>query len=327
MNGEVRVGVVGAGAIGRLHIGAYEKAGAKVVAIADVDAAAATAAAESCNATVYTDHEEMLAREELQAISVCTPPAMHRAAAVAGAERGLAVLCEKPMAESADAARELAEAVSAAGVPFMVGFFHRFHEPLVTLRQIVSEGTFGQPIVVRTRFSLVGSEDKRPWVGDVAVSGGGEMMNSAVHSLDIVRFLTGAEASVQGAVVSYGAPRGALENTALVLLSGDRGDLAIVEAYGAAPARAYELWVGGEHGEATVSWDPPGLRLRMAGETEWKEMPTSALTRLDRIDRGIAYFCVCVEARRPVEEATGVDGVRAIELAQSAYQAAGAHDR
>jgi hypothetical protein len=79
----------------------------------------------------------------------------------------------------------------------------------------------------------------------------------------------------------------------------------------------------GKSGEAIVSWDPPGLRLRRAGEEEWKEVPIKAATALERIDRGIAYFCPCVKLRRQVEEATGMDGVRAVELAQSVYRIAG----
>lgn len=320
MTEGIKVGVIGVGQIGHLHVRAYEKAGAKVVAVADVNPVTAEAAGKSCNAAAYTDYEQMLAREELQAISVCTPPAMHKSAAIAGAQRGLAVLCEKPLAERTATARELAEAVRATDVPFMVGFFHRFHEPLVILRQMINEGTFGRPIVVRSRFSL--GDDNRPWASDVAIAGGGAMMNSAVHSLDIVRFLTGADASVQGAVLSYGEPAGAVEDTAIALLNGARGDLAIVEAYQAAPFRTYELWVKGKSGEAIVSWDPPGLRLRKAGEEEWKEVPINAATALERIDRGIAYFCSCVKERRQVEEATVMDGVRAVELAQSVYRIA-----
>ncbi len=319
MTDGIRVGVIGAGQIGNLHILAYRKAGASVVAVADVNPASAAAAAKSSDAVAYTDYAQMLAREELQAISVCTPPAMHRSAAIAGARRGLAVLCEKPLAESSESARELAEAVKATGVPFMVGFFHRFHEPLVLLRQLINDGTFGRPVVLRSRFSLTAGDDKRPWVSDVAIAGGGAMMNSAVHSLDIVRFLTGADASVQGAVLSYGEPAGAVEETAIALLSGARGDLGIVEAYEAAPFRTYELWVKGKAGEAVVSWDPPGLKVRMAKEAQWKDVPISAETALERIDRGIAYFCSCVKEWRQVGEATVTDGVRAVELAQSVY--------
>lgn len=320
---EVMVGVIGVGLMGRLHIAAYEKAGAQVVAVADIDSESAETVGRSCNAEVYTDYEQLLERDDLHAISVCTPPAMHRSESIAAAKRGLAVLCEKPLAESTDAARELAEAVGATGVPFMVGFFHRFHEPLVLLRQLVGDGRFGHPIVVRSRFSLRGNTDNRPWVRDAAIAGGGTMMNSAVHSLDIVRFLTGTDATVRGSVLSYGEPAGPVEDTAIVLLDGDRGDLAIVEAYGAAPFRTYELWLEGESGEATVSWDPPGLRVRMAGQDDWETVPVRATTALERIDRGIAYFCSCVKEGRQVEEATGLDGVAALELAQNAYRVAG----
>jgi predicted dehydrogenase len=318
----IKVGVIGVGRMGRLHVTGYKRAGAQVVAVADVSATSPEMAAFDCNAAVYTDYERMLDEEELQAVSVCTPPSAHHAAAASAARRGLAVLCEKPLAQDAAVARHLADAVGAAEVPFMVGFFHRFHEPLVVLRRLVEENAFGRPIVVRSRFSLDSSDDTRPWISDVAIAGGGAMMNTAVHSLDIVRFLTGADVTVTASTVAYGGPSATVEDTALVMLDGERGDLGIVEAYGAAPFRTYELWLQGRKGEAIVGWDPPALRLRTAQDAAWREVPVTASSALDRIDRGIAYFCSCVKAWRKVQEATGADGVRAIELAESAYRMA-----
>lgn len=322
MTERIKVGVIGVGRMGQLHVTAYERAGAQVVALADVSAAAVETAAVDCNAAVYMDYERMLAEEELQGVSICTPPSTHRAAALSAARRGLAVLCEKPLAENADVARDLAEAVGATGVPFMVGFFHRFHEPLVVLRGLVEENTFGRPVVVRSRFSLDSRGDTRPWIADVSIAGGGAMMNTAVHSLDIVRFLTDAEVTVTGSAVARGEPTATVEDTALVMLSGDRGDIGIVEAYGAAPFRTYELWLQGRKGEAVVGWDPPALRVRTAADATWRDVPVNASSALDRIDRGIAYFCSCVKEWRQVEQATGADGVRAVELAESAYRIA-----
>jgi predicted dehydrogenase len=323
----IRVGVIGAGRIGRLHIRAYERAGANVVAVADVDPEARRAAAQGDKA-IYSDYEEMLAEEQLQAVSICTPPAMHSAPAIAAARRGIAVLCEKPLAHDVGAARALADAVASTGVPFMVGFFHRFHEPLVKLRELLAEGALGRPVVVRNRFSLINSVDEgaRPWIADVSISGGGAMINTAVHSLDIFRFLTAANATIRGSVIASRSEV-ALEDTAILLLSADNGDLGIVEAYGAAPTKTYELWAEGSRGEAFVSWDPPALQLRMAGDAHWSSFPVSATDALDRIDRGIAYFCACVQEGRQPDEATGEDGVSALELATRGYQVAAGETR
>jgi predicted dehydrogenase len=264
----------------------------------------------------------MLAEQQLQAVSICTPPAMHSAPAIAAARRGVAAFCEKPLAQDVGAARVLADTVASTGVPFMVGFFHRFHEPLVKLRELLTEGTLGRPVVVRSRFSLLDSIDgTRPWITDVAVSGGGAMINTAVHSLDIFRFLTTANATVRGSLIASRSGV-ALEDTAILLLSADSGDLGIIEAYGSAPTKTYELWAEGPRGEAIVSWDPPALRLRMAGDAHWSSVPISATDALDRIDRAIAYFCGCVQEGRQPDEATGEDGVSALELAACAYQVA-----
>ena len=114
-----------------------------------------------------------------------------------------------------------------------------------------------------------------------------------------------------------------MEDTAMLLLRADNGDLGIVEAYGAAPTTTFELWAEGTRGEAVVSWNPPALRLRMAGDANWSSLPINATNSLDRIDSGIAYFCRCVMEGQQPNMAGGEDGVTALELAERAYQVAG----
>jgi len=318
----IRVGIIGFGIMGRRHLSAYERAGQQVVAIADVNWRFSADLAPDQSVAMYSDYELMLAEQELDAVSVCTPPAMHADAAIAAATAGVAVLCEKPLAEDARKARELADIVAATGVPFMVGFFHRFHEPLMKLRDLLRENALGKPVVMRSRFSVDSDREVREWVSDVAISGGGAMVNSAVHSLDIFRYLTGSDANVSGSAVSKSLPGAVVEDTALVLLCGNEGDLGIVEAYGSAPFRTFELWMQGPEGEAIVTWDPPGLRLRRRPSTTWEALPISAVDPFERIDRGISYFCSIVAAGRQPEEATATDGVRALELVESAYRVA-----
>jgi predicted dehydrogenase len=318
MNEPVRIGIIGCGQMGRIHAAGYQKAGARVVAVADIQGEAARSLAGELGAEAYTDYRAMLAAGGLDAVSVTTPPAMHRENVAAVAEAGLPVFCEKPLAESLPSARALVAEVEAAGVPFMVGFFHRFHEPLVKLKELLEAGTFGRPVTIRSRFGVSPTTDRRPWIKDPAIAGGGAMMDTAVHSMDIVRFLSGAEiVSVQA--VTDGKP---MEETTLVILTGSSGDLGLVEAYGAAPFRTYELWLQGSSGEAMVGWHPPSLRVRTKDEPQWRDVAIEATDAMDRFHAGIAYFVACIRTGRRPDRATGLDGVRAIELADAAYRAA-----
>lgn len=330
MTEPLRIGIIGCGQMGRIHATGYRKAGAQVVAVADLRGEAARTLAADLNCTAYEDYHAMLAAERLDAVSVATPPAMHRENVAAVARAGIPIFCEKPLAEGLASARALVAGVAEMGTPFMVGFFHRFHEPLVKLKSLVEAGAFGRPVTIRSRFSVMATADRRPWIKNPAIAGGGAMMDTAVHSLDIVRFLTGAEvATVQavtlgapGQPLTAGAPHQTMEETAVVVLQGRNGDLGIVEAYGAAPFRGYELWLQGSKGEAVVGWHPPSLRVRTVDQPEWQEVAVQATDAYDRFYGGIAYFVECLRCGRRPDLATGEDGVRAIELAEAAYRAA-----
>jgi predicted dehydrogenase len=318
MNEPIRIGIVGCGQMGRIHAGGYRLAGARVVAVSDVNGEAARTLAGELGAEAYTDYRAMLAAGGLDAVSIATPPAMHREPAVAAARAGLPLFCEKPLAESLASARSLAQEVEATGTPMMVGFFHRFHEPLVRLKALLESGAFGRPVTIRSRFSIAPATDRRPWRTDPAIAGGGAMLDTAVHSIDMIRFLTGAEIDAVQAVTDGKT----MEESTLVILQGHAGDLGLVEAYGAAPFRGYELWLQGSRGEAMVGWHPPSLRVRTLEEPEWREVPVAARDAMDRFHAGIAYFVACIrEGRRP-ERATVSDGVKALELAEAAYRAA-----
>jgi predicted dehydrogenase len=322
MNSVLRIGLIGCGRMARLHARGYKRAAATIAAVADVVPEAAAKLGAELGCPAFADYREMLATAQLDAVSVTSPPAMHRENVAAATASGIPILCEKPLAESAASAKVIAEAATSAGVIFMVGFFHRFHEPLVRLRELVRSGDLGTPVTVRSRFSIDSRQDLRPWIKNPAVAGGGQVMDTAVHSLDILRFVTGSEIEEVQALTAIVRPGPTVEDTALILARGALGNLGIVEAYGAAPFRGYELWAQGTAGEALVGWDPPTLRVRTHQNPEWVDLPMITTSALDRVDAGIAHFVDCVRTGRHPEEATGADGIRALVLAEGVYRSA-----
>src|SRR5687768_16904103 len=117
-----RIAVVGAGSISAVHFTGYEKAGAEIVAVVDVDEARARERAEPYGATVYTDMAEMLANERLDAVSIVTPPFAHAEQVMLAARHGLHIFSEKPFAMSSAQARTMLDAVEKAGVTLGVNF-------------------------------------------------------------------------------------------------------------------------------------------------------------------------------------------------------------
>lgn len=327
MTETLRVGLIGCGRIGRIHLAGYQKTGVTIAAVADVNPEAAQKLASELGCAAYTSVETMLAEARLDAVSVATPPAMHRECTVAAARAGVPALCEKPLAESLASAQALQREVEATGTHCMVGFFHRFHEPLIKLREALAAGELGKPVTMRSRFSIDYRNDTRPWIKNPSIAGGGAVIDVSMHSLDILRFASGSEmTSVRAATATF-KPGPAVEDTALMILEGESGNLFMVESYSAAPFRGYELWVQGTTGEAVVGWDPPVLRVRTHAAPDWREVPVTATSAFDRFDRGVAYFVDCVRRGVAPERASLADGVQSMALAEAAYKAAATGQR
>ena len=134
MSSKTGIGVIGCGGISGAHLGGYAKAeNVEVVALCDVDRSRAEARAGEFapDAAVCDDPKELLAREEVQGVSICTPTQWHAELAIAALEAGKHVLCEKPMANSLDEARSMVEAAEKAKRTLLID--HRYlYDPLVT---------------------------------------------------------------------------------------------------------------------------------------------------------------------------------------------------
>jgi predicted dehydrogenase len=229
----------------------------------------------------------------------------------------LDILCEKPLANTLRDGRALADLVPPERI-VMVCFFHRFHEPIVRLRAMLAAGELGQPTVLRNRFALDMRADRRPWVWDPARAGGGAVLNTSVHSIDLFRFLV-AEPQRVGARMRPNPTEATLERDAVLLLEAARGGpSAVLEATSYAAQREYVFTLETDAAMAEVGWNPPSLRIRRHGADHWSEIPISAPSAVTRIQAGVDHFLACVAERRQ-PEASVADGVRALEVAEAAY--------
>ena len=171
-----RVGIIGTGGIARTHARGYRALGEAVslVAGADINSASVDAfAAEFGLQGKYTDFEEMLKKEALDIVSICTWPGTHAAATIAAAEAGVkAILCEKPMAVSLGQADAMLEACQKHNVKLAIGHHHRFSALNTEARRRIAAGAIGQPTLVHSR------------------SGGG-LTNNGTHAIDRMRYWLG----------------------------------------------------------------------------------------------------------------------------------------
>ena len=197
MKKAFRVAVVGCGAICGNHINAIIGSGEELVALCDINADASRAAAEkfSLNVNVYTDYEEMLDREKPDSVHICTPHYLHAKMSIAALERGINVLCEKPLCINRTEMEEVLRAAKKSSAAFGVCHQNRYEPSNIDLRRRAGESpvaAFGS-VVWKRDADYYASGD---WRGKWLTEGGGVMINQALHTLDLLQWIAGMPVSV-----------------------------------------------------------------------------------------------------------------------------------
>jgi len=192
MRRRVRLGVIGAGAIGAAHLEASSDcAGVQLTAVCDVHAGRAQAAAERYHVPhVFGDHREMLRDDVVDAVTICTPNNTHMPIALDAIEAGKDVLCEKPIAMNALQAGRMAEAAKAAGRILMAAQSARYGGASQFGKRLVDSGRLGD-IYYGKAVWFRRSGIPRGWFQDRKQSGGGPLIDLGVHALDLLWWLMG----------------------------------------------------------------------------------------------------------------------------------------
>ncbi|MBW8890473.1 MAG: Gfo/Idh/MocA family oxidoreductase [Fibrobacteres bacterium] len=188
-----RVGVVGAGGIARgQHLPGWRGIpNVNIVAIADINKAAASAAAMEFGAAhVFTDFQDLL-KLDLDAVDVCTPNLSHVPIVQAALEAGKHVICEKPLAVTAREVRQIGELADAKGLKLMTAQHHRFGAAGRAAKRWAEQGFLGPVYHARVRAMRRAWLPVSPGFIDARLSGGGPCMDIGVHALDLCLWLMG----------------------------------------------------------------------------------------------------------------------------------------
>ena len=180
----IRVAVLGAGRIGRIHgRNAAVHPAARLVAVADPHVPSAESLAQSTGAEIAS-LEDVVERSDIDAILVCTPTATHADLIERGARAGKAVFCEKPVDLSSERIERCLGVVERAGTPLMIGFNRRFDPNFASLRERLAGGEVGDVELV----TILSRDPGPPPVSYIETSGGlyRDMM---IHDFDMARFL------------------------------------------------------------------------------------------------------------------------------------------
>lgn len=189
---KLKVGIVGTGSISTLHIESYLKnPNVELYAFCDINEAQLSKMAQKYGISrTFTDVHAMLELEELDAVSICTWNSAHAACTIAALNAGKHVLCEKPMAISAQEAVAMQEAARASDRLLMIGFVRRFGNDCAILKDFLDAGYFGDLYYAKATY-LRRHGNPGGWFGDKSRSGGGPLIDLGVHVIDLVRYLMG----------------------------------------------------------------------------------------------------------------------------------------
>lgn len=148
---RVGVAVIGTGLLGERHARVYsEMPEAELVAVADIQEERARAVGEKFGVAWYTDYNEMLKREDLQAVNVATPDHLHREPVCACFQAGKHVLTEKPLSTNLADALAMLEAARGTGLVFVLNFSMRFLPENVWIKRTIDAGHIGRPLMAQT---------------------------------------------------------------------------------------------------------------------------------------------------------------------------------
>jgi len=315
---KIRVAIIGCGGIGSgAHAPAYVANAdlCELVACADVDRAAAERLAEKNHCQAYGDVAAMLDAERPDAVSICTPPVGHLPSVRLAAERDIAILCEKPMTRDLPEANEMVALVEETGVTFMTAFCHRFHGPVRLLKGLIDAGKLGTVIQYYNRFSGLFANVEQRWFSQAEIAGGGNLMDTTVHSIDLFRFLVGEVRAISAQTRTV-LPI-SVEDTATLLLRSEGDVLGEMSCSWVTQPGEAVIRVYGTEGTAEIDYGAdPSLRYWNNGT--WVEVPWSGP---DRFTSEVRHFLECLRDHQ-TPSITVHDGARAIALLDAAYRSA-----
>lgn len=233
MDKKIKVGIIGVGSISECHINAYKKnPDVELYAFCDINPNTLKLKGERHGITrLYTDINEFLALEEMDAVSVCTWNNGHNPCTIAALKAGKHVLCEKPMAMSKEQAEEMKRVADENGKLLMIGFVRRHGNDCAIVKDFIDKGDLGDLYYAKATY-LRRHGNPGGWFGDKSRSGGGPLIDLGVHVIDLVRYLMGnpKPVSVYGVTFSKLLNRPNIKNNAgYVSVDANKNDVCDVE--------------------------------------------------------------------------------------------------
>lgn len=315
----VNLGIVGAGGMGRTHSAAAASLGgrARVAAIVDANPDAAAKLAGETGASSFASAADMIAafKGDLDAVVICTPPSVREEVVSAALNNGTAVLVEKPLAENRAHAQRLVDLASKfPGTVTASAYCHRFTPAVREMIRRAHAGDIGRVVRWENVFACSIPDMGGKWMSDPAVSGGGSLIDTGCHSLDLFQYMQGGLEPVAAIFDRPWAGRGESGATSLVRSPGT-GVAGVIMNGWLEPARFLVTLVG-ETGILTYDYEQPEtlFRTSVAGEKTTIEVETHDVRFARQME---AFVNAVADGTRDANLATFADGLSVAEAVEA----------
>ena len=320
------VGVIGCGAISGNHFHALEKLDtAQLRAVCDIDPEKLQKAAQEQGVKGYADWRELISQQDIDAVHVCVPHYLHAQISIAALQAGKHVLCEKPLGVSLKEAQAMAQAAKDSGKSLTVCFQNRFNGASRRMKEIIDGGELG-PIVGGSAFVCWNRGGAyytdSPWRGKWATEGGSVLINQAIHTLDLMRWLSsGFELTAASMSAKRLADVIETEDTCDILFTNAQGGRFLLYCSNCGVSNMpVQLHLIFERGE--MHMDGPRLTIKKPSGTLFEDYATETKVGKDYWGSGhgpfIADFYSRLQAGQP-PFITPDDGMESTRLMEEAY--------
>ncbi len=278
----IRSGIVGCGKVAVIHANALASIpGSQFTAVCGRKEAKTREFAGRYNVKAYTSVMEMVEKEKLDLVTICTPHPYHKIPAVEALGSGAHVLVEKPLASSLMDCDAMISASDAAGRLLGVISQRRFYNPCLRLKKAVDEGKIGRPVLGTVQ--MLGWRDEAyyrsdSWRGTWTGEGGGVLVNQAPHQIDLLQWFMGSGIDeLYGTANNFNHPYIEVEDTSLAIIKFKNGGVGnIVVSNSQKPGIFGKVHIHGENG-ASVGVQTDGGAMFIAGMTSIQEPPVNDL--------------------------------------------------
>jgi UDP-N-acetyl-2-amino-2-deoxyglucuronate dehydrogenase len=315
----IRMGLIGCGGISRAHARGYQNLPElfQVTATCDVVEENAAERGKQLGAErIYTDYEKMLREADIDAVDICLPHDLHAEVSNSALEAGKHVMVEKPIAITLEEADSMIAAAEKAGTVLMVALNERYDPAHERIRQMISDGTLGQLLCIRIDHNQNVKLPEGHWIRSRDQLGGGVLIGSGIHRVDLLRWFGGEVVRVANFQVEWPERmEGEVAAVMSVLFeSGCIGEVTAIWAVRKAPW--YEgVWVYGTEGSIYrlngLFWDSPDGYVKL-------DIPEA-----DSFTEELRHFGQCIlSGHKPLT--SGEEARRSLEVVLAAYRSADA---